>query len=243
MTGLPGSDGVVPVVGSGGRTPVPVRNWLTGNWYFVVAVLTAGMFAWVPFLHAAIRLRNPRYRVFAAIYGAAAILLIVLTAVTPRDAAGRVPQNSAVGVISGLVVLAVVIGACVQLVGVRRAVRLGPPPEPEVNPVVAAALADRAKRADARALAERDPLLAREIHIGRPDLTRGYDDGGLVDLNSAPSAVIAQVCAIARVTAESIVAARPAGTGYLSVDDAFLAVDIPFTSWDRIRDHALVLPV
>jgi DNA uptake protein ComE-like DNA-binding protein len=120
--------------------------------------------------------------------------------------------------------------------------RPGSAARPELDPHVAAALADRAKRAEARELAVRDPLLAREIHIGRPDLTRGYDDGGLVDLNTAPPEVIAQVCAIARTTAESIVAARPGGVGYRAVDDVFTAAEIPVTAQDRIRDRSLVLP-
>jgi hypothetical protein len=41
-----------------------------------------------------------------------------------------------------------------------------------------------------RDVAERMPDRARELRIGRPDLLRTIDDGGLVDLNSAPSQLL-----------------------------------------------------
>lgn len=45
-------------------------------------------------------------------------------------------------------------------------------------------------RSKARKLARKDPALARELRIGRPDLPRQYDDGGLVDVNHVPAAVL-----------------------------------------------------
>ena len=45
-------------------------------------------------------------------------------------------------------------------------------------------------RNKARKLARKDPALARELRIGRPDLDREYDDGGLVDVNHVPAAVL-----------------------------------------------------
>jgi DNA uptake protein ComE-like DNA-binding protein len=107
---------------------------------------------------------------------------------------------------------------------------------------VAAALAARERRAEARRIVERDPALARELRIGRPDLPREYDDGGLVDLNSAPAALIARICDIPRDLADRIVAARAAGAPFVRVDDAFTFTDIPVELWDRIRDRAVTLP-
>jgi hypothetical protein len=87
----------------------------------------------------------------------------------------------------------------------------------------------------------RDPLLARELKIGRPDLPRTYDDGGLVDLNSAPATAIADVCHLDMANGEDIAAARPPG-GFLAVDEIFSFTDIPVTAWDVIRDRAVVIP-
>jgi hypothetical protein len=65
----------------------------------------------------------------------------------------------------------------------------------------------------------RDPLLARDLKIGRPDLARTYD-GCLVDLNSAPAPIIADVCGLDPATGEDI-AGRTSTGGFLAVDDLF----------------------
>lgn len=55
---------------------------------------------------------------------------------------------------------------------------------------VAEAQVGRRKRDELRELAQRDPHLARDLWIGRPDLPRQSDDGGLVDINSTPAEVL-----------------------------------------------------
>lgn len=105
---------------------------------------------------------------------------------------------------------------------------------------VATALAARQRRANSRQLVERDPLLAADLRIGRPDLPSDYDDGGLVDLNHAPAAVIAQVCGIDSALAERIAAARAAGS-FLTVDDVLTLVDLPVDCWARVRDRAVLI--
>ena len=76
------------------------------------------------------------------------------------------------------------------------AVRPTPAPAPPAaDPAVAAVLAARARRDEARRIVSRDPAMARELGIGRPDLRRAYDDGGLVDLNNAPAQAIAGTAA------------------------------------------------
>lgn len=110
------------------------------------------------------------------------------------------------------------------------------------DPAVRAALAARARRDAARKLAADDPLLARELHIGRPDLTRSYDDGGLVDLNGAPAHVIARVCGIPLDVATTIVDVRNGrGQPFSNVDELFVLADLAVTEWDRIRDRAVLI--
>ena len=41
-------------------------------------------------------------------------------------------------------------------------------------------------------------MLAQELKIGRPDLPRDYDDGGLVDVNHVPAAILAARLGLAR---------------------------------------------
>jgi hypothetical protein len=45
------------------------------------------------------------------------------------------------------------------------------------DPALVAALVDREEREEAKAIATRDPALARELRIGRPDLPRQFDEG------------------------------------------------------------------
>jgi hypothetical protein len=48
----------------------------------------------------------------------------------------------------------------------------------------------RKLRDRARQIVSQNPELARELMIGRPDLPRTYDDGGLIDANYAPVEVL-----------------------------------------------------
>lgn len=241
--------------------PAPRRQRIpTGRWYFVVSILSMGTFAWLPFLHAAQRLGTPKAWRLAAIYGAAGVLMIALVGATPTDAAGQ--PVGVVGhvlqVLYGCVGFVVLGAACVQLVSLRREVyglgttsvqqaRSGvvtgqQPHSDALDPAVAAVHAARARRSEARALVAKDPLMARELGIGRPDLGRAYDDGGLVDLNNAPAPVIAQICEIDLVSAQNIVDCRNRSGGTFSnVDEVFVMTVIPVSAWDRIRDRAVLV--
>lgn len=200
----------------------------------------------MPFLHAAVRLGRRSLYMRAVVFGAAAAVVGVLMSLAPKDAAGQAVGTSgnllnSLGVILALAVVAV---ACVQQGRLRREIlrqgsgeRLDGP-----EPALAAALAARERRAEARKLATGDPLIARDLRVGRPDLQRDYDDGGLADLNNAPAATIASVCGLDIATAEEIVAVRTAAGGFGAVDDVLSAVDVPIAAWDRVRDRAVVLP-
>jgi DNA uptake protein ComE-like DNA-binding protein len=235
----------------------PLRNGLgaawqrfaRGGWYFLIVIATMGILSAVPFGHAAARLRNPALWAWTAGYAVAAFMLVALTPTTPRDAAGQPVQSADSGSpVIAFLALAMAVVACLHLRSVRRRVYGLPDPVrapagvQSSDPAVAAALAARSRRDEARKLAEVDPLLARELRIGRPDLSRTYDDGGLVDVNSAPAAVVADVCGVDPAIAHRIVEARAAaGAPFARVEDIFVYTDIPVELWDRIREHAVVL--
>jgi len=198
----------------------------------------------VPLAHAAGRTRR-RWHVFAAI----ASLVLVLGTFVCVGVADRTPDGSATGVFSTLSTLGILtlyLGGLAALIVIRHQVfgprvRAGGWDRPMPDPAVAVALAARERRAEARRLAAQDPLLAHDLHIGRPDLPRSYDDGGLVDLNSAPGHVIARTCGIAPEHAERIVACRAAAGRFAAVDDVFVWADLPYEVWDLVRDRAVVL--
>jgi hypothetical protein len=180
------------------------------------------------------RTRRPLAALWALLYTAAVVAIV---AVPPTEIAGPM--------ILGLMVVA----APHSLVLSLRASNAKAPPrqvgparaDTRADPAVFAALSARVRREESRQLAAGDPLLARDLRIGRPDLPRTYDDGGLVDLNNAPVEAIASTCGIEPAVAAQIVNARTAGITFTTVDDVFSRTDIPYPQWDRIRDRAVVI--
>lgn len=122
-------------------------------------------------------------------------------------------------------------------------VTIGPPGPPThtcpIKPPPPAAAAARCRRHHARALATRDPHLARRLGIGRPDLGLGYDDGGLVELGGAPAATIARICGLTHTEADRIVITRATSR---DLDELLVAADVPVSQWGMIRDRALLHP-
>jgi DNA uptake protein ComE-like DNA-binding protein len=213
------------------RARNPFTWFAQGGWYFALVLITLGILSPLPFAHAATRLRSPLGWVWPVLYAAAVVGLLAM----PNDP----DDNTVGGYIIGLIVVALV-----HLTFLRRRVwpRNGQAPAPaHDDPAVAAALAARARREESRRIVATDPLLARELKIGRPDLSRTYDDGGLVDLNTAPPQAVADACGITLEAAQRIVDARTAaGIPFVQVEDAFTWTDVPVEMWDRIRDRGIV---
>jgi hypothetical protein len=242
--GPSGPSGVEPSPPPSAATPRPGPgtrpdgNWFTrGGWWFLVHLLSLGILAPVPFAAAAARTRRRADAAVAAGYGLAVALLITIIAVAPRGPDGEIARTPSSLV--GLVFLAVLVGGTVHLALLRR--RVYRPAPRHADPAIAAALAARDRREEARRLAAADPLLAREVRIGRPDLPRRYDDGGLVDLNTAPAAVLAQALGVDGAVAATIVSARDAAGRLTSVEDLFVYSDLPVDAWDVVRDRGIVL--
>jgi len=215
------------------------RWFREGGWYLVLDVASLGIASPIPFAHAAVRLRRPLYFLWPVLYAAAVTTLLV--AVEPSETR---TDNTVGGLIIGLMVV-----AFCHLLWVRRQVWPATPEKP-ADPALADALAAREKRAESRRIVAEDPALARDLRIGRPDLRRGstpqtpsppdYDDGGLVDLASAPAALIAEICGIDVATAERIVETRQARP-YDTIDDVFTWADVPYALWERVRERGVVV--
>lgn len=230
----------------------PPGNWFTrGGWWFFVHVLTFGTLAVVPFSHAAAVSRRRGHAILAAGVALATVLWFTFVIAAPEDAAGHKygPLDTTAAMLFSLIFL----GGIPALVVVRqqvfspaaRARRATPTATTAApsgtDPAMTRALAARKRREEARALVGSDPLLARELRVGRPDLPREYDDGGLVDLNGAPAPAIAEVCGLDPAQAGQVVQARQAAGRFSAVEDVFAWTELPVDVWDRIRDRAIVL--
>jgi hypothetical protein len=223
------------------ETATPGQRFRAGGWYFVLAIFSAGFLAAVPFWHAANRLGRREVRTLAMAYTAAGIYLVILMALTPPQQPDGTSGNETLSTIGGLSVVFIVVVACIKLRSLRREVYGGPGVVPvHDDPAVARALVARARREETRQLIAREPGLRRELGIGRPDLGRGYDDGGLIDVNTAPAEVIARVADIDRGDAEAIVAGRTARGGSW-FDMAELVDNVPLSPSARedLRERAV----
>lgn len=107
-----------------------------------------------------------------------------------------------------------------------------------------AAQAARQRLADRRRaleLAARDPSLAQEIGIGRPD-RRGAAHGGLVDVNNASARALQRLPGVDGHLAARIVATRGELGGFSSLEDLGETLDIDGGTVERIRGRAVFLP-
>ena len=164
-------------------------------WLWAVPVFSCGSLAAVPPFVLALKLRTQSAWAWFAGFAALTVGTFVLIGSQPEGA-----QNLATAT-GSLFAFAALIGSPIYSVVVGKQVDWGPalgsppPPPPPLDrnaAAVAQAHAARRRRTEALELATRDPQLARDLRIGRPDLPRQYDDGGLVDVNHAPAGVIVQ---------------------------------------------------
>jgi hypothetical protein len=206
-----------------------------------VPVWSIGFLSFVPFLAFAMINRQKRdWAVFAA-YLAATIAVIV--------AIGAVNVNSnADGAVGGFIIAlagcAAVHAAVLFRPGRDRAalVPAGPPsPEqPSLERRNRKALAEAKsrieRRTDARRLISTNPSLARDLKIGRPDLPRDYDDGGLVDVNHVPSSVLTTTLGLAQAEVTDVMAARERLGRFSSADELCAYTQLSPDRVDELRD-------
>jgi Protein of unknown function (DUF2510)/Helix-hairpin-helix motif len=214
----------------------------TGRWYFVITLATAGLLAAVPFFHAASRLERPQLRKTGAVMAAGSLLGYTLMTAAPSDAAGEpVGWLSDVAV---LILLAVMLVSTLLQIGLRREVyqlsTVATPPSPNEGAIAKVEKARRSRN-EARKLAERDPLLARELGIGRPGFGSQYDDGGLLDLNSATAEQLSSICGLPHNLAEAVVTVRDQMGRFLAVEDAIIFGQISEDLAPLVRDRGIVI--
>ena len=224
-------------MGWGDRTPAaaPRRRWRFGPIVWaLLPLLSWGLLAPVPFVHAAVRLRTVGLWLVAGCY------VIVWVVVGPAGVLAQNPETNEA--VAGLSQLGLVIAATTHAFFLRE--RVFPPPAPPTiasDPAVAAALAARQRREQARAIAKGDPALARELSIGRPELSREFDDGGLVDVNHVPAPVLIDRLGLSASEAGRVVEARDHLGGFSSPAELAVYAELPDATVEAVRDRLLFL--
>lgn len=214
---------------SPGQTRNPLVRLATIMWA-LIPLLTLGLLAFVPFAHAAAKLQDRRLWLVAACYAVVTVGLFGPLA----NASNTSDLGAALFTAAWF---ALIVGSTVHALVLRR--RVFSPPA--VQPAMAAALADRELRQQARAIVAGDPALARELRIGRPDLPRQFNDGGLVDVNHVPNQVLAERLGLSPAEAARVVEARERLGGFSSAAELCAFAEVPDATIDPVQERLVFL--
>ena len=201
-----------------------------------VPVWSIGFLSFVPFLaYAVIQRRAKDWAVFA-VYLAATAAMIVALATLKSGSSGSAAVGGLIIVLAGCAAVhaAVVFRPSRGLSSLGASMPLSPR---QRNRAAVAQARDRIeRRKDARHLVATNPGLARDLRIGRPDLPREYDDGGLVDVNHVPGAVLATQLGLSAAEVSDVLAARDKLGRFASADELCAYTSLAPDRVDELRD-------
>jgi hypothetical protein len=98
-------------------------------------------------------------------------------------------------------------------------------------------------RGRALKIVKTNPVLATELRIGRPDLIRKFDDGGLVDVNHVPATILQTLPGISTELAVRIVATRKSVGGFDARGDLEIVLNLEPHLLDEANDFLLFLKI
>ncbi len=222
---------------SGPHTATPPPKWL-----WALPVFSCGLLSFVPPLVVAAKLKQSRPWRSAGAVTVAWFLGVALVGSQPGGVDNFWTSTGA------LLYLAAWIG------GVVYGLVMGPKLDWSARPssaveasydpnaaAVAEVQAARRRREQAREMARRDPQMARDLRIGRPDLPRQYDDGGLVDMNSAPAATMTTWLGLSAGQSAQVVEARQQLSRYEHVEDLVNLAGLEPSTYDQVKDRVILL--
>ncbi|GGO11269.1 AfsR/SARP family transcriptional regulator [Micromonospora parathelypteridis] len=202
----------------------------------LLPLLSFGTVTWLVMLAYAVRRRSRRLGLAAFGYLVTASVLVVMISTDDLET-----EDSAVEAFSGLGVL----GLC-WVVGAAHVVLLNRWVWGRVTGrrLVAQARDEerRVRRQQARNLLHRYPSARYEFAIGRPDLARAFDDGGLVDVNAVPDQVLATLPGLTEVQRRQIAMDRWVRGPYASMEELAARCALPLAAVDALRGVLLFLP-
>ncbi|MGV9215906.1 BTAD domain-containing putative transcriptional regulator [Micromonospora sp. RB23] len=100
----------------------------------------------------------------------------------------------------------------------------------------------RVRREQARNLLHRYPAARQEFAIGRPDLARAFDDGGLIDVNAVPDHVLAALPGLTDAQRRQVAMDRWIRGPYASMEDLAARCPLPLAATESLRGVLLFLP-
>lgn len=214
------------------------------KWLWALPVFSCGLLSVVPLFVIAAKAKTPQVWRWAGGLAATWFFGFALVGTQPEgsdnlwsDLGGMIYIASWIGTI----VFALVMGPKVDWAPKAMYVPVGPPPYDPNSTAVAGVRARRVRQEEARAMVRQDPQMARDLRIGRPDLPRQYDDGGLVDVNSAPAEVMTQWLGLTAAQSAQVVGAREQLGRFEHVEDLVNLAGLEPTTHDQIKDRIILM--
>jgi DNA uptake protein ComE-like DNA-binding protein len=203
---------------------------LDRHWAFI-SLVPLGFGAWAP-IYPGIKARRPLWIVLGLLWTA---IIIAAFAVNATTVSGRHGNNDSAG---GLFILGWV-GAIATSFIIRPAYQR------QMGSRLEQAIEEGEQRLSdqrlARRLAEHNPVLAKEIGVGRPD-RHGAADAGLVDVNNASVTALLELPGIDGDVATEICECREKVGGFSSLEDFGATLDIDGGVVEGLRDKVVFLP-
>jgi DNA uptake protein ComE-like DNA-binding protein len=214
--------------------PPPPTVEPQGVVWSVVPLLTLGFGAPFSFVYAGNKTRSWKIAAAGAGYGVAYL----------TDFSTLLTGSSGSGIALGLILLLVLwITSSVHAFVARPAIFPRRTPRDRLNQyAVEVAKYRRLLRDQARLLLAEDPALAHELCIGRPDLPRTYDDGGLIDVNHVPAPTLGLLPGMNDEFVQKVIRAREATGTFVSVEELGVDADLPPDVVHRMAEYAIFLP-
>jgi hypothetical protein len=206
------------------------RKALSFVWAFLPLV-SFGIATTLVFVYAAIRLRKTVHWIMVAVYLILAI--VVLSASSSADGSAGDVLFVAAFILSWL-------GGTAHALAIRsRVFTRGA--GAHFEDAVSMAAQRRELRHAARETA-RDVAMAWELRIGRPDLPRSFDDGGLIDVNHVPPPVLTSLPGMTPGLVDRIVQVRDQCGGFVSVEELSALAQLPPALTEQLDEYAIFLP-
>ncbi|PRY21069.1 BTAD domain-containing putative transcriptional regulator [Pseudosporangium ferrugineum] len=174
--------------------PPPRKRFPAGEVIFasLLPIIVCSFGCWIYFTYAGFHRREPRQFAVAGGYAFLFLVAFIVAAIDPTPVESN-DLSTAESIGFGMLFLLAAVSA---IHGGILAAHPGDTPRA------------RTLREQSRQFAAFDPVRARLLGVGRPDLVRLFDDGGLVDLNHAPGHELARLPGISPEAAHRIVIGR-----------------------------------
>jgi hypothetical protein len=193
-----------------------------------ISLIPFGFGAWAP-IYAGVKVRQRTWIALGALWSA---LMVIALIVSSGDGHGHD------GIVGALVIVAW-LGSIATSFSIRGAYELQ-----ISSPLLSATEAGEQRLADRRRaleLASKDPALAQELGIGRPDRS-GAADAGLVDVNNASVTALLKLPGVDGDIATQIIETREKVNGFSSLEDLGETLDLDGHLVEGLRGEVVCLP-